>query len=126
MVFQMDTVGSRLKLLRASTNLSQKAIGEKIGTKQSAINRYENDQSELSYKMLLLYADFFDVSLDYIFCRTNDPQGRLYGNDSPYLKRKMADKEEWQQFVEACFDPSSPMFARLKESMLTMMEGGQR
>ena len=119
----MDTVGSRLKILRSSTNLSQKAIAEKIGTNQSAINRYENDQSELGYKKLLWYADYFDVSLDYILCRTNDPQGRLYGNDSPALKKRMADKEEWQQFVEACFDPKSPMSAKLKETMLKMMEG---
>lgn len=113
----MDTVGSRLKVLRNSTSLSQKSLAEKAGVAQSAINRYENDQSELGYKTLLWYADYFDVSLDYIFCRTDNPQGKQYD-----YKPKNTDPEQWQQFVEACFEPGSPMNDHLKQTLLGMME----
>ena len=43
----MDTVGSRLKALRATTGLSQQALADIAGTKQSTVNRYENDASEM-------------------------------------------------------------------------------
>ena len=61
----MDIVGKRMKGLRESIRLSQKEISVKIGISQSAVNRYENNQSEASYETLLTYADYFDVSLDY-------------------------------------------------------------
>jgi len=60
----MDIVGKRIKGLRESVRLSQKEFAGKIGISQSAVNRYENNQSEASYKTLLTYADYFDVSLD--------------------------------------------------------------
>lgn len=119
----MDTIGTRLKLLRTSVNLSQKALAELTGVTQSAINRYENDQSEPAYRVLLWYADYFDVSLDYIFCRTDSPQGKLYKHEPNALKEKMENKADWEQFVQACFEPNSPMNAKLKEAILNMAGG---
>ena len=116
----MKAVAQRIRALRDSISVPQTKLAELSGSTQSSINRYENEQSDPSLELLLWYADYFDVSLDYIFCRTDNPQGGLYGNDSPALKERMADKEEWQQFVEACFDPKSPMSAKLKEMMLKM------
>jgi len=118
----MDTIGTRLRALRAITGLSQQAFADLAGSKQSTINRYENDESELPYRMLLWYADYFDVSLDYIFCRTDDPQGKLYKNESLALRERVANKAEWRQFIEACFEPNSPMNAKLKEAIINMVE----
>jgi len=39
-------VGDMLKKLRESIGLSQKELASKIGTTQSSMNRYENNQSE--------------------------------------------------------------------------------
>lgn len=47
-------------------------------TCSESINRYENAQTEPPSKALLCYADYFDVSMDYIFGRTEHPQGKLY------------------------------------------------
>jgi transcriptional regulator with XRE-family HTH domain len=118
----MDTVGSRLKALRATTGLSQQALADIAGTKQSAINRYENDASEMSYRIQLWYADYFDVSLDYIFCRTDKPQGRLY-EFRPQISK---ENEQLKAFVEMCFDPKSPMNDKLKQTLLDMLaQGGE-
>jgi len=115
----MDIVGKRIKGLRESTRLSQKDFGEKLGITQSAVNRYENNQSEASYKTLLLYADYFDVSLDYIYGRTDQPQGKLYD-----FKPKFEEDEDLRDFIEMCFDPNTPMSGKLKEMLLQMMKGG--
>ena len=113
------TVGDMTKKLRESIGLSQKELAAKIGTTQSSINRYENNQSEAPYKVLLWYADYFDVSMDYIFGRTDKPQGKLYD-----FKPKIEDDEDMRLFIEMCFDPNSPMSGKLKDTLLQMMKGG--
>ena len=114
----MSVVGERLKILRESVRLSQKDLAGKLGLAQSAVNRYENSQSEASYKTLLAYADYFDVSLDYIYGRTDQPQGKLYD-----FKPKFEEDEDLRDFIEMCFDPNTPMSSKLKDMLLQMMKG---
>lgn len=120
----MATVSERLRALRESLNITQAKLAELCGTKQASINRYEHGQAEASYKTLLWYADYFDVSLDYIFGRTDKPEGVKYDNQPIALKRKVSNTEEFRDFIEACFDPRSPMNAKLKEFMVKMAEEG--
>ena len=117
----MNIVAERLRTLRNSVRFSQKELGTKIGITQSAVNRYENKQAEASFETLLRYADFFDVSLDYIYGRTDKPQGKLYA-----YKPKIEDNAEMQEFIEMCFDPNSPMSGKLKDTLLQMMKGGEK
>ena len=120
----MATVSERLRVLRDSINVSQKTLAEIAGSNQSSIDRYEKGRSEAPYKILLWYADYFDVSLDYIFGRTNRPQGKEYANQPDVLKKKIANNDEFRDFIEACFDPRSPMNARLREMMIKLAEDG--
>ena len=115
----MKIVATRLKALRHGLGLSQMELGKKLGVTQSAVNRYENSQSEASYQNLLKYADFFDVSLDYLYGRTDQPQGKLHD-----FKPKVEDNEDMRLFIEMCFDPNSPMSGKLKDTLLQMMKGG--
>ena len=113
-----NKIGNRLKELRESIGKSQAFIAKEIGTvAQPAIFRYENGQSDVPNAILLWYADYFDVSLDYIFGRTDKPQGKLYDYNP-----KAFDDEKMQQFVEMCFDPKSPANAKLKEAVLKMAQ----
>lgn len=113
----MKIVGERLRLLREGMKLSQTKIGEMLGTTQASVNRYEMTMTAPILKTLLWYADYFDVSMDYIFGRTDKPQGKLY----KYRPKTMKDDEEMRQFVEMCFDPNSPMNTRLKETLIKML-----
>ena len=114
----MKKLGNRLKILREGTGLSQAKFAEVIGSTQSSINRYENGQATPSVELLRRYADYFDVSLDYLLARTDNPQGKLYEH-----RPKIAPgSEEMKQFIEMCFDPQSPMSEKLKQTLLQMME----
>lgn len=97
---------------------SQVKIAEYVGMKQSSINRYESGEASPSFETLLKYADYFDVSLDYIFGRTDNPQGKLYANH-PQIEKTAPEMEK---FIEMCFDPLSPMSKRLKETLIKMMK----
>ena len=117
----MEIVGQRLRSLREGMRLSQNKIAKLIGTAQSTVNRYESGIGEAPYKTLLWYADYFDVSLDYIFGRTDQPQGKLYD-----FIPKIENNDEMKLFIEMCFDPNSPMSGKLKDTLLQMMKGGEQ
>ena len=79
----MKIIGERLRSLRESVRLSQAKLAKEFDVSQSALARYEIDDSTPSPEVFLKYADYFDVSLDYIFGRTDDPHGMIYNNSSP-------------------------------------------
>ena len=112
-------IGQRLKALRENVRISQAKLAKANGKMaQSAVNRYENSQSDVPSDILLWYADYFDVSLDYIYGRCDDPQGKMY----KFQPKVWQNDEQMQQFVEMCFDPSSPANARLKEMLLDLLK----
>ena len=116
----MKVVQDRMLKLRKSLNLSQPKLAKALGISQSAVNRYEHDEVAVPDHVLLKYANFFDVSLDYLFGRTDKPEGTLFKNEPERLRRRIIHEDEWADFVEACFDPRSPMNKRLKEMILQM------
>jgi len=63
-------LGNRLAELRRKQNLTQEELADQIHVVRSTIAAYENENSQPSYAVLLELADFFDVSLDYLFGRT--------------------------------------------------------
>ncbi len=63
----------RLKELRRSRGISQLKLAMDLGLNQNSISRYESGAREADYKTLVLFADYFHVSLDYLLERTDDP-----------------------------------------------------
>ena len=64
----------RLKELRNKRKMSQVRLGIELGVSQDTISRYEKLDHEADYQMLINIADFFNVSLDYLFGRTDNPK----------------------------------------------------
>lgn len=118
----MIELAQRLKYLRESVNLSQVKIAELMGATQASVNRYENGQTTPPLKVLLWYADFFDVSMDYIFARTENPEGRLYEHKPKVIEAITKDNKELRKFVDMCFDPSSPVSEKLRDILTEMLE----
>ena len=112
----------RLKVLRINSGLSQVKIAALLETTQASVNRYENGLCTPPVKVLLWYADFFDVSMDYIFARTDNPQGRLYDNKPKVIEALSKDNKELKKFVNMCFDPTSPISQKLKEVLTEMFQ----
>ena len=63
----------RLKQLRSTRNLSQKTVAEAVGMAPMAYQRYEYGTREPAFSKLIALADYFDVSLDYLVGRSDDP-----------------------------------------------------
>jgi transcriptional regulator with XRE-family HTH domain len=119
----MEIIAKRLLGLRENLKLTQQKLSKLLGISQTAINRYEHGEAAINANALLKYANFFDVSADYILGRCDDPQGKKYDYQPEYLKDKLSNSTEWREFVEMCFDPGSPISGKLKESLFQLAEG---
>lgn len=64
----------RLKELRQMRNVSQLKLAMDLDMNQNSISRYESGKREADYKTLIALADYFDVSIDYLLCRTENPE----------------------------------------------------
>ncbi len=58
--------GSVLKQLRKSHNLTQKELGVHIGLSKAVISKYENGIGYPAFDILILIADYFSVTTDYL------------------------------------------------------------
>ena len=63
----------RLKELRRAKGISQLKLALDLNTNQNTISRYETGEREPGINELILIADYFNVSVDYLLERTNDP-----------------------------------------------------
>lgn len=63
----------RLKELRKKKHISQVGLAMALDMNQNSISRYENGEREADYKTLIAFADFFNVSVDYLLERTDNP-----------------------------------------------------
>lgn len=64
----------RLKELRTSRKITQLKLALDLNMNQNTISRYETGEREAGYNELILIADYFNVSIDYLLCRTNNPE----------------------------------------------------
>ncbi|MBR4034613.1 MAG: helix-turn-helix transcriptional regulator [Clostridia bacterium] len=63
----------RLKELRKSRGITQLKLAIDLGMNQNSISRYESGEREADYRTLIAFADYFNVSVDYLLERTNNP-----------------------------------------------------
>lgn len=63
----------RLKALRKERGVSQVKLAMDLNLSQNSISRYETGVREADYKTLIMLADYFNVSIDYLLERTDNP-----------------------------------------------------
>ena len=63
----------RLRDLREDRGLTQKEIGDILHIRQNVYSRYELGIRTLPLEYLLILADFYRTSADYILGRTDNP-----------------------------------------------------
>ncbi len=64
----------KLKYLRESELLTQREVAENIFCSQRAYSHYETGQRDIPTQTLIRLADFYNVSVDFILGRTENPK----------------------------------------------------
>lgn len=65
--------GDRLKELREDKGMRQEELAEMLNVTRATISAYETNTAFPSFLILVKIADIFEVSLDYLACRTKEP-----------------------------------------------------
>lgn len=63
----------RLKELRKSKRITQQRLAIELNLNQNSISRYESGEREADYQTLIALSDYFQVSIDYLLERTDNP-----------------------------------------------------
>lgn len=74
----------RLRDLREDSDMNQTQIAEILFTSQTVYSRYERGARTIPVEHLLILADFYGVSTDYILGRTNN---KKLNNKRPCLTK---------------------------------------
>ena len=70
----MANFAERMRELRCKHGMTQAAVGELIGTKQDSVSTYERGKNYPEVRNLIILADYFGVSTDYLLGRTDNPE----------------------------------------------------
>lgn len=64
-------IGQRIKELRCEKKMSQRALAQKIGVSQKAVDYWERGVNEPKASYVVLLCDVLDVSADYLLGRSD-------------------------------------------------------
>ena len=67
-------LNNNLRKLRLDRGLTQVALQMRTGIEQALLSKFENGERIPPTETLVTLADFYNVSIDYILCRTDNPQ----------------------------------------------------
>lgn len=105
----MSFCSELLKELRLEHGLTQKELSKEIGITASAIGFLENGQREPMASTLLAYANYFDVSIDYLMGRED---GTAYHQSLPEKKEApIAERSRLSELQENYIDEFKTLFS---------------
>ena len=67
----MKTFGKRLKEVRVAKGMAQRQLAEVLNVSSTTVHCWETDKQEPSLSTVLFLSDYFDVSLDYLFGKSD-------------------------------------------------------
>lgn len=85
-------IGKRLRKLRKERDLLQKELADKLNLSQQTISLYESNDREPDSKITKRIANFFDVSIDYLYQNTDER------SPADKIKKAISDDEELLDF----------------------------
>lgn len=66
-----DYMRLRIRDLREDNDLKQQQVADYLMCDQSLYSKYERYERELPLEYAIKLADYYNVSVDYLLCRTN-------------------------------------------------------
>lgn len=71
---QMEYISKRLKTLMKQRGISRKKLASDLNLKQEAIDQYQDNFYTADIETLILFSNYFNVSVDYLLQRTDQPK----------------------------------------------------
>lgn len=90
----LDDIGMKLRNLRAEKDVTLEEVATAIGTSRSLLSKYERGQTEPGLRALKKLADYYDVTLDYLFGFTSDKKPVISAEDINDLFESLDEKRK--------------------------------
>ena len=114
----METFAERLKQLRKRKALTQTKIAEFLGCTVQHYQRIEYGKINLPTLDLIALANYFDVSIDYLVGRSDNPERQGASTSAEYIPpdpRREAWLKIWDEATEKEKDALMLILVRLNE-----------
>lgn len=85
----------RIKQLRKDNDLTQDYIAGMLGMSQTGYSKYETGENDLSTRVLLILAELYQTSIDYILGRSEIRFPEEYQKDN-----KKSQEEQKEEIIE--------------------------
>lgn len=123
-------LGKRIAKLRQDKKLTQEELAEALQITRSALSLYELDKREPDIRTLSKIADFFDVTIDYLFGRIDIPNPiekitRSISDDPELLEfwSRLKQREDLQLLIKLTKDMSSAEIKKIIRVIKAMEDG---
>lgn len=92
--------GDRLKELREDMGLTQEQLSIRLDITRQQLSNYETNKYQPSFDILIRISDFFNVSLDYLLCRTKQKENIIIDNE--IILEVLNDRNKKKIVIELC------------------------
>ena len=110
-----------LKELRKIHQVKQRELAEYLNVTVSTYSRYENGKRQPDYETLLLLADYYAVSVDYLLGRTVVGEATLLEDVKPMLK-----KLEYNEDLDLLFIKTNDMSKNELDKFIKLLDNLKR
>lgn len=97
----INTIGNKIYELRKSRNITQEALAKAVNVSTQAVSKWENGGS-CDIALLPMIADYFNVSIDYLYGRSNYEVRNITNLIKEELL-SLSKKEQMEKAMEYCF-----------------------
>ena len=111
----MTYLGSRLKYLRKSENMTQQELASALGIAKSTVSMYENGQREPDFETLEAISDYFNVNMHTFFPNNEQPSG-AGTEELSEVKRNLINK------IVAMDDETVEAIDRIADQVLSLRD----
>lgn len=118
--------GARLRELRKKKGLTMKELGKRFSLAESTISGYENGNRKPDLEMIDGFADFFEVSSDYLLGRTDNvslqKSNQVADKDEKDIAKRMEKIREDLTKADGLSFQGEPLSEEAVESLMEAME----
>jgi transcriptional regulator with XRE-family HTH domain len=122
--FVNSYVGKRIKILRETKGLSQKELGTIVNKGDSTVRMWELGNSEPDNSTLIILANYFNVSVDYLLGRSDDcsEEKALGINNEEQKEKPVADSNGQNEKERRLLEMFRELLPNLQDYLLNTAE----
>ena len=115
----------RIKKLREEKGLTQRSLAEILSIRPSTVAMWENGSNKPEYSMLEKLAEYFDVSVDFLMCKSDNRQNDI-DDETNAILQGLKDRPELKTLFSASANATKEDIIRAAKFLDAMAEGSDQ